>query len=182
MRGEEGLGRAPPSTILTTCTPGHTPSPLSSLQSYGYDVIILFRTSSVYLSSPPSQVACCDYIAFLASTVLPGVNHHFVFFFCLLFCMDLFLKSSSHLLPCGLLFHLLGSISFPWRSVSQNFLTCSQWTTAPLAQWGLSPCATLILAIFFTSLVPGHPRFFFLGLLCLHSFLTQNFQQLHEKG
>lgn len=30
MRGEEGLGRAPPSTILITCTPGHTPSPLYS--------------------------------------------------------------------------------------------------------------------------------------------------------
>lgn len=200
MRGEAGL--EPSSTSLITPTRGHTSLPsLSSVICYmtmlsrfcwGYAMFTTLCSGTCF--SPPSQMVYCDYIAFLANTVFPGINHYFVFFFCLVFCTILLPKPPPISFP--IVFYFILFIHFIALETSHSELSdlfpVDHCSLGPKWGWANASPYTPILTVFFTSGswthtpphtdTQTHTYFFFLGLLSLRSLLMQNFRQFHEKG
>lgn len=200
MRGEAGL--EPSSTSLITPTRGHTslPSLLSSVICYmtmlsrfcwGYAMFTSLCSGTCF--SPPSQMVYYDYIAFLANTVFPEINHYFVFFFCLVFCTNLLPKPPPISFP--IVFYFILFIHFialeTSHSERSDLFPVDHCSLGPKWGWANASPYTSILTVFFTSgswthtphtHTQTHTYFFFLGFLSLCSFLMQNFRQFHEKG
>ena len=158
MRGEACL--EPSSTSLITPTRGHTslPSLLSSVICYmtmlsrfcwGYAMFTSLCSGTCF--SPPSQMVYCDYIAFLANTVFPEINHYFVFFFCLVFCTNLLPKPPPISFP--IVFYFILFIHFIALETSHSELSdlfpVDHCSLGPKWGWANASPYTSILTVFF---------------------------------